>query len=356
MPPLPPDPSPGGEASDPALALTNDHPVLRHFWFPVARADEVGSLPTRVEVAGHDVVLARTDGGLLALPDACSHRGAPLSLGTVDAGCVVCPYHGWRFAADGRCESIPALGDGPVPPRAHLTSHRVTERYGLVWVCLDEPWAPLPEIPEWDQPGRTCTVLKREVWRASTGLMLENLLDMAHLPLLHASTLGDPGDVSGEVLGRSEHGFAFAYDQLAADETGDVKPRKVRYDVQAPFVLRTSFSYPGVERVAFGLLLPVSHGRTQIFGLTVRSGGADWDAFQAFEDKVVEEDRWLMEALADRPLHLDRTVEVHTVADRAALELRRMWRGYVDRYLGTEAPLPTTPAPTTDTEVPDGPH
>ena len=58
-----------------------------------------------VEAFGHAVAVFRSDGCLYALDDTCPHRGAPLSKGTVEAGVVECPLHGWRFRlADGVME------------------------------------------------------------------------------------------------------------------------------------------------------------------------------------------------------------------------------------------------------------
>ena len=34
---------------------------------------------------------------MIAAPDRCPHREAPLSLGSVEGGCLSCCYHGWTF-------------------------------------------------------------------------------------------------------------------------------------------------------------------------------------------------------------------------------------------------------------------
>lgn len=41
--------------------------------------------------------------------DVCPHRSAPLSMGTVENGKVVCFYHGWSFGKDSSCTDIPTL-------------------------------------------------------------------------------------------------------------------------------------------------------------------------------------------------------------------------------------------------------
>ena len=68
------------------------------------------------------------DGTLVAAPDRCPHREAPLSPGHVVDGCLECCYHGWTFGAEGRCVRVPSAPDGvPIPPRSHL-SHRPRRR------------------------------------------------------------------------------------------------------------------------------------------------------------------------------------------------------------------------------------
>ena len=51
-------------------------------------------------VQGNDVLLARHNGQVHAIADACTHRGAPLHEGELVDGCVQCPWHGSRFLLD----------------------------------------------------------------------------------------------------------------------------------------------------------------------------------------------------------------------------------------------------------------
>jgi nitrite reductase/ring-hydroxylating ferredoxin subunit/uncharacterized membrane protein len=78
-------------------------------------------------VAGADVLLVRRGGRLYALADRCSHRGGPLHKGTIDDGCVTCPWHGSRFRLeDGSVDR----GPSPYPQPAF----DVRERDGRVEV------------------------------------------------------------------------------------------------------------------------------------------------------------------------------------------------------------------------------
>ena len=50
-----------------------------------------------VHANGERVVVARTETGLAAFQDRCTHRGGPLSDGALMCGTVQCPWHGSQF-------------------------------------------------------------------------------------------------------------------------------------------------------------------------------------------------------------------------------------------------------------------
>ena len=57
-----------------------------------------------VEHAGRSWRLVEQDGVLHAHATVCPHSLGPLEEAALEDGCVVCPWHGYRFRlADGRC-------------------------------------------------------------------------------------------------------------------------------------------------------------------------------------------------------------------------------------------------------------
>jgi phenylpropionate dioxygenase-like ring-hydroxylating dioxygenase large terminal subunit len=114
-------------------------------WHVVARSQSLpeGSI-LAVQLLGEGLVLWRHEGRTLAWQDRCAHRGARLSLGTIVDGTLVCPYHGWRYAPDGRCVLVPARPDAPPPPGACATAYRVQERDGFISVRAGGPPADVP--------------------------------------------------------------------------------------------------------------------------------------------------------------------------------------------------------------------
>jgi nitrite reductase/ring-hydroxylating ferredoxin subunit/uncharacterized membrane protein len=71
-----------------------------------AMADGLSS----ADAGGVSLLVARTDGEVHVLENRCTHRGAPLSDGTLERGCVVCPWHGSMFdLRDGHVVRGPAV-------------------------------------------------------------------------------------------------------------------------------------------------------------------------------------------------------------------------------------------------------
>jgi nitrite reductase/ring-hydroxylating ferredoxin subunit len=98
-------------------------------------ACEIGDLeedrPHLVHVGGAPVLVVRERGALVAMSDRCTHRGGPLHEGTVQDGCVQCPWHSSRFdLTDGSVLQGPATR-----PQAVLET-RVVQ--GRVQVRRDE--------------------------------------------------------------------------------------------------------------------------------------------------------------------------------------------------------------------------
>ena len=61
------------------------------------------------DAGGIPVLVSRRGGACRTVSGVCTHRGAPLSEGTFEGACVVCPWHGSRFSVeDGSIAEGPA--------------------------------------------------------------------------------------------------------------------------------------------------------------------------------------------------------------------------------------------------------
>ena len=73
------------------------HSLIAESEFPAE-----GKIATKV--GGWHVLVAKTDEGLFAVNDRCTHQAALVSTGRIRRGAVMCPLHGARFEmATGRC-------------------------------------------------------------------------------------------------------------------------------------------------------------------------------------------------------------------------------------------------------------
>jgi len=82
-----------------------------------AVADEVDIIegrPRAVSAAGVSLLVVKQGGRIYVLDNRCSHRGAPLSDGRIDRGCIVCPWHDSVFdLASGAVRRGPATQPQP---------------------------------------------------------------------------------------------------------------------------------------------------------------------------------------------------------------------------------------------------
>jgi len=169
---------------------------LQNQWYVAANAEELTDKPLGRIICGEPVVLYRKqDGALAALRDRCPHRKLPLSLGTVIGDAIQCGYHGVRLNADGVCTAIPSQA-GAIPPGFGVPAYPVVEQHALIFVWIGEAArADRRLLPDWrinTAPG-WATVFGYQHVRANYQLVLDNLLDLTHLPFVHGAVLGGDG-------------------------------------------------------------------------------------------------------------------------------------------------------------------
>jgi chlorophyllide a oxygenase len=160
---------------------------LRKFWYPVEFSKNITPTAAKpFELFDECWVLFRDRTGAIAcIQDACAHRACPLSLGKVLEGRIQCPYHGWEYDRHGECVVMPSC---PFHP-AQVATLPVQEHEGMVWVWPDgeNPGSLSPQAPSLPENF----VLQAELVMdldVEHGLMMENLLDLAHAPFTHTGT------------------------------------------------------------------------------------------------------------------------------------------------------------------------
>ena len=181
--------APAAPACGVDLRRVGTHP---DFWYPLAWSDELKAGKTLARrFAGEPIVLYRGKSGqVFALEDRCAHRQVPLSQGVVNGETLRCGYHGWAYAASGRCVDVPYLGKERLPNGVRAYPAREVD--GLIFVFPGDPTLAEERAPaslgSAALKGYKTRRLNREV-AAHYTFMHENLFDMNH-QFLHRKQMG----------------------------------------------------------------------------------------------------------------------------------------------------------------------
>jgi phenylpropionate dioxygenase-like ring-hydroxylating dioxygenase large terminal subunit len=322
--------------------LVSEIPALRDYWYPVAYSSDVAAAPVSVRLFAEPYVVWRptTESGVSAAIDECPHRNARLSQGWLADGCLVCPYHGWSFRSDGVATRIPSNeNDLPIPPRARLEAVLAEEKYGLVWVCVGMPRAPVPELADLDSGEFTLVHELMEVWHASSPRVIDNGLDVSHVSWVHRNSVGTSAapmmnDVTVHRDGL-ELSFSATYtvniDPQQHANTGiaeGLTTRTTRGELVNPLMFRGALEYHanGLVHVLYKTATPIDDETTLFCQFVARNDSPDEEKIAgiiAVDRQVQTEDKVLLERI--RPeFPLEGATEIHTAADKMTIQYRRI--------------------------------
>jgi phenylpropionate dioxygenase-like ring-hydroxylating dioxygenase large terminal subunit len=320
--------------------LVTQQKVLRRFWYPVIPVSRLERGPKPFTLLGERIVVWRDgDGRFSALEDRCCHRTAALSRGYYEGGALVCGYHGWTYDHTGKVVRIPQLARERAPENARVRGFLAEERYGYVWICLHEsPLLGIPKMDEWEDPDFRRIQQFYEVWRCAGLRLMENSFDNAHVNFVHRGTFGDPADAGEtkfeffeEPYGfRTRTEFPVKQTELAARANlmpGEKTVRRIEGTWWMPFVRRAHITYPSALRhVLVTAATPIDDAHSQIVQFCLRSDREEdvpaADAI-AFDRKVTEEDRYILESTDyDVPL-ADSGRERNMASDKLGILMRK---------------------------------
>lgn len=100
-------------------------------WVEIAKSDaiEEGEAIEAV-VDGRVLAVFRNEGALFSMDGMCAHQGGPVAKGTVEHGCVTCPWHGWQYEL--------ATGIQTINRQPLQETFQVRERDGVIEVLLEK--------------------------------------------------------------------------------------------------------------------------------------------------------------------------------------------------------------------------
>ena len=164
---------------------------LKNTWYVACTPEELANAPLGRTICGEQMVFYRdANDQVVALEDFCPHRGAPLSLGYVKNGLLICGYHGLGMCCKGITRSMPGQRVNGFPVIKHFAAE---ERDGFIWVWPGEPdmadTALIPSLAwanskEWAYGGGMYHI------NCDYRLMIDNLMDLTHETYVHASSIG----------------------------------------------------------------------------------------------------------------------------------------------------------------------
>ena len=341
--------------------------MLKNFWYACEHSQAVTREPKQIVMLNQRFALYRdSKGQVVALKDQCSHRGAALSIGLLEDDCLRCPYHGWKFAPDGKCVDIPANEAGtPVPRRAHIDAYSVQEKYGFVWIFYgDLPAAerpPIPPLPEFDDPTLHKSYLDFQVNTHYTRV-LENSIDVSHLPIVHANSFGsgfkDNPEVGHYTVEELDWGITATYTYSNYTRPKGLFSSLAHKNKQTDLYSRFTFYLPNITKVESGsdsvrlvnyaIHFPVNEHVTISKRILFRSFARfRWldGIFMKYYNKIYAEDSRVSETQYPRSVPVELADEVHIPSDALQIAYRRLRKKYLDRGWG----INTKPAATNHT-------
>jgi phenylpropionate dioxygenase-like ring-hydroxylating dioxygenase large terminal subunit len=300
--------------------------------------------PLGLRVAGERVVLFRGAlGKVAALIDRCPHRGVALSLGSVHDGEIECPFHGWRFDADGRNCGAPWNPDAK-REKLGATALPVREIAGLLWLYTGFGETGEPEVSDtlFEPDVTVCT--QSVVWKSHWTRVMENMLDMPHLPFVHRKTIGK--DLRGLTTGRMDVFWEERRYGARISNAVDGRPRPGALDYRFPNIMELFIDPPGKRFRLMVVCIPEGDATTRLLLLTIRNFARSRlldPVFRLMNRRIAREDQAIVESSLP-PQAPPPEDEASVRTDAPTLAFRRIFR---KSMLGSVARKPESRRPQT---------
>lgn len=159
-------------------------------WFAVGDSTDLEIGQTKaVYYFDQHLVLWRDEEGTAHVQDAfCPHLGAHLGHGGCVDGCeIVCPFHGWKFDAEGTNTDIPY--SERTNRKAKIPTFPVVERNGFIYAWYhpqgEQPTWDIEQVPELLTGEFSGPTKHKHQVQAFIQEMAENAVDSAHFHYVH---------------------------------------------------------------------------------------------------------------------------------------------------------------------------
>ncbi len=257
-----------------SLPEPDDFPTYPASWYWLGTQGDFSIKPKSIRLFGRDLVAYRNEqNNVIVMDSRCSHMGADLSQGTVEGGQLKCPFHGWKYGADGRCVSVP--GNASVPKFARQRTYAVEERNGCVYVFNGaQPLFPMPfffdEEPETFVSGRPFSFNAKSTWY----MISAHAFDVQHFETVHDRKLLGPPVIdcptpfSRRCTHHSEVAGNTIYDRLLRNFAGSKVT--VQMTIWGNNFCMVEAKFQRATSRFFLMMDPLDDGTTQIHGTVFR--------------------------------------------------------------------------------------
>lgn len=330
-------------------------------WWVAGFAAEITNEFLARRILERPVLLYRTTSGeVVALDDRCPHRSMALSGGKREGDNVVCAYHGFQFAPNGKCVKIPSQSSTGA---LSIRSYPVRELGPFVWIYMGDLERLDETPPPPDHSWMTDPAYKIQMGNLQIDgnymILNENVLDLTHLGYVHASTLNT--DIAskaaktisdGDMIGYEQNSFGIPLPPFFA------KPLRLAQDDLVDLRDWGRFLSPGLVLGAWDIRIcqpregqrveeffrichattPIDHKSMHywwVYGWTFNGSEQDLTDFGDLTFLAFQEDRFVIETI-QRMYDLDPRspdfMECAVAADGAGVSARRM----IDKWLARE--------------------
>lgn len=346
-----------------AYPFSTENTMVRNRWYMAGTSDEITREPMERTILGKPVVFYRTESGdPVAMYGICPHRYFPLAQGKLIGDAIMCGYHGFTFDKGGDCIDIPSQGTGA---KFCQPTYKVEERGPICWIWMgDEDKCDTALIPPYEDFG-----MGQDGWYDSsynylhingrTQLLIDNLLDLTHLPYVHHHIAGGESMAKTENRDDERNGiYYFNRDTYVPWNPFHqmVHGEDAKFEGIAMFDNETAFYGPELIRTGLGFhrstdgdesvpklgtihimhaMTPETETSCHYFGFAVRDfriGDKGMDNFWLASDtKIREQDKVAIEAVENR---LDESAELQQEllvrSDKGALKVRKRVQAMLD--------------------------
>lgn len=207
----------------------------------------------------------------------CRHRGTRLVEGS-EIKCtkkLVCPYHAWTYAVDGRLLALPRPDTFPQLDKSEMGLVELPSREtgGVIWFCPKEETADFTLADklgeDFDALGMGEHVLFRRKTHEVAGnwkLIMDAFLESYHVTRLHAQTIGPffkDGVTSGDMIGYHARSAVGRLEEMEGVDLTDMAQlrRVVTFAYQ---LMPGALVIPSPDYINLMVMMPQAQNRTLV--------------------------------------------------------------------------------------------